>query len=378
MILTNARLTNFRNHEDTQFEFASAMNVFLGDNGMGKTNILEAISFLCLTKSFYAGTDTISLQKEKNFFEVSGEFLAENNHNSRVRVAYDETAREKKFFINNGEIEKFSSVIGQFPVVILSPENNTITFGAPSERRKFADLIISQSSKIYAEDMLEFKRVLRQRNKILSEADGKPKDALLEPWTEMLASFGAKITAKRIQFTQEFIPYIEQTYAQIADNTEIPKMEYAPGIEIDEAMRVDAIRQILLKKLHRKKNDEYRLRSSLAGPHKDEFVFSLNGLHLKQYASQGQHKTFLIALKVAEFFYLKERCNENPVFLLDDVFSELDEERSAKLLQLVEKIGQTFITTTSEKIFNNSIVWNNERRKFIIRGGAVVREALAA
>jgi DNA replication and repair protein RecF len=162
------------------------------------------------------------------------------------------------------------------------------------------------------------------------------------------------------------------------DDSEIPKLEYAPTVNIDESITVESIRQSLIKKLQKKKQDEYRLRSTLAGPHRDEFVFSLSGMQLKQYASQGQHKTFLIALKTAEFFYLKERCNENPVFLLDDVFSELDEERSAKLLSLVEKIGQTFITTTSEKVFGGSVLWNNERRKFIIRNGSVIREALAA
>ncbi|MDD8018206.1 MAG: DNA replication/repair protein RecF [Bacteroidota bacterium] len=376
MKILNARLSNFRNHAETEFNFGSHMNVLLGENGMGKTNTLEALSFLCLTKSFYASTDGTVLQRGKTFFEIESTIQSDTGKELRVRVAYDDQQKKKKFTINSADTEKFSSVIGMFPVVILSPENNSITFGSPADRRKFIDLVISQSSTAYVEDMVEYRRILRQRNKILTEARGKDCAADLLPWNEMLVKYGARIIHKRNMFLQEFAPYIAQTYSHIVDERETPKIEYAPTVKVSGDLSLENIIAALETKLQKKKNDELRFQTTLVGPHRDEIIFSLNGMLLKHYASQGQHKTFLVALKAAEFFYLKERCSDTPVFLLDDVFSELDEQRSGKLFSIVESLGQTFITTTSDKMFGGA-EWNSHRRKFIIRNGTVAQEATA-
>jgi DNA replication and repair protein RecF len=161
------------------------------------------------------------------------------------------------------------------------------------------------------------------------------------------------------------------------DNTEKPKIEYVSSVVTGET-QVTELENVFAKKLERKYKDELRLRTTLVGPHRDDLILSLNGMALKNFASQGQHKTFLIAMKTAEFFYLKERCNDTPIFLLDDVFSELDEKRSSRLLSLVESLGQTFITTTSEKVFGNRVEWNGERKKFYISDGAVLNNAIAA
>jgi DNA replication and repair protein RecF len=268
-------------------------------------------------------------------------------------------------------------VIGMFPVVILSPENNSITFGSPGDRRKFVDLVISQSSKAYVEDSMEYRRIVRQRNAILAEAKGRDAGEAIAPWNEMLVKYGSRIIHRRNRFLNEFAPYIARTYLDIVDERETPKIEYAPSISVQQDSTLEQIAEAMEKKLAKKKNDEARFQITLVGPHRDEIIFSLNGMSLKHFASQGQHKTFLVALKVAEFFYLKERCNETPVFLLDDVFSELDEYRSKKLLSVAESLGQIFITTTSEKVFGGA-EWNHERRKFFIRNGAVVSEAVAA
>lgn len=350
------------------------MNVLLGENGMGKTNALEALSFLCLTKSFYAGADATVVQRGKSFFEIESVLESDNGKEFRIRVAYDEQQKKKKFSINNADIDKLSSVIGMFPVVVLSPENNAVTFGSPADRRRFVDIVISQSSSLYVDDVLEYRRVVRQRNKILSDAKGKECSEELSPWSEMLVHYGSRIVDKRNKFLTEFSPYIAETYVQIVDENEIPKIQYAPTVAVDKGSTIESIAQTIAAKLEKKKNDELRFQTTLVGPHRDEIIFSLNGMSLKHFASQGQHKTFLVALKVAEFFYLKERCNETPIFLFDDVFSELDEKRSQKLLSVVESLGQTFITTTSEKIFGGA-EWNNDRRKFFVENGAVAREA---
>lgn len=377
MKILNARLRHFRNHNETVFAFGTRMNVLLGENGQGKTNALEALSFFCLTKSFYASADATVLQRGEEFFEVEGTLESDNGKDFTVRVAFDAGRKEKRFTINNAGVERLSSVIGMFPVVILSPENNAITFGAPSDRRKFLDLVMSQSSPSTMEDLIEYRRVVRQRNKILAEEAGSRCEELLAPWNEMLSIHGAAIIAKRNKFIREFRPLIAETYSDIAGTGEAPAIEYASSVTVDPDATADEIRVEMDRKLKRRFADEQRFKTTLVGPHRDEIVFTLNGMPAKQYASQGQHKTLLVALKVAEFFYLKDRCNETPVFLLDDVFSELDEKRSQQLMSLVSSLGQTFITATGEAIFGGA-EWTEGRKKFIIRSGAVVAERAAA
>jgi DNA replication and repair protein RecF len=377
MKISNAHLRSFRNHNETAFDFGTRVNVLLGENGQGKTNALEALSFLCLTKSFYASADATVMQQHGTFFEIKSVLLSDEGKEFHVRVTYDDEKKIKKFTINGADVDKFSSVIGMFPVVILSPENSSITFGSPADRRKFVDLVISQSSKSYVENAMEYRRIVRQRNSILTEAKGRDCSSEIAPWNEMLITYGSRIIGKRNKFLSEFAPYIAQTYLDIVDERETPKIEYAPSISITPDSTPEEITAAMERKLAKKKNDELRFQTTLVGPHRDEIIFSLNGMSLKHFASQGQHKTFLVALKVAEFFFLKERCNETPIFLLDDVFSELDEHRSKKLLSLVESLGQIFITTTSEKIFGGA-EWNNERRKFFIKSGEVAQEPVAA
>ncbi|MFA6468728.1 MAG: DNA replication/repair protein RecF [Bacteroidota bacterium] len=377
MKISNAHLRSFRNHNETVFEFGARVNVLLGENGQGKTNALEALSFLCLTKSFYASADATVMQQQQSFFEIKSTLESDEGKQFLVRVAYDDAKKEKKFTINGAEVNKFSTVIGMFPVVILSPENNAITFGSPADRRKFIDLVISQSSKSYVEDSMEYRRIVRQRNAILSDPQARDGSDVLSPWNEMLVKYGSRIINKRNRFLNEFAPFIARTYLDIVDERETPKIEYAPSINITEGTTIEEISTAMETKLLKKKKDEQRFQTTLVGPHRDEIIFSLNGMSLKHFASQGQHKTFLVALKVAEFFYLKERCNETPVFLLDDVFSELDEHRSKKLLSVAESLGQIFITTTSEKMFGGA-EWNKERKKFFIKSGTIVGEPVNA
>ncbi len=375
MKIVRAQLRQFRNHDCTELDFGTTTNAFLGDNGHGKTNVLEALSFLCLTKSFYASSDTTALQQGKDFFEVRGKLLSDVGIEHDVRVAYDSRTNQKKVFIDGKEPDTFSSVIGQFPIVVLSPENNNITFGTPSDRRRFVDLVIAQSSRMYMEDTMEYRRALRQRNKILSDVSrGIGNIALLEPWDETLCIHGSKVLLKRAMFFEEFAPFITRAYGAVAHEREVPSVEYMPQVVVAPHDSPEAIYGRLREKLEEKRRDELRIGSTLVGPHRDEAAFSLNGLQLRAYASQGQHKTFLIALKIAEFFYLSERCAETPVILLDDVFTELDDTRARKLLALIDSLGQSFITATSEQVFHDTIHWDDARRKFAIFNGAAMHQ----
>lgn len=376
MHLTTLRLQRFRNHTDSFSEFGGGTNVLLGGNGQGKTNIIEAISYLCLTKSFYASSDSLVVSFGEDGFQVDGQFTADHSTNYTVRLVYTQPTNEKVYTINRLSIEPFSSVIGKFPVVISSPEHTPITTAGPSERRKFVDLVISQSSALYFQNLLEYRRVLRQRNKLLTDARLTKRDVTqgIEPWNEQLVGLGRLLMSRRKQFVDEFRLYISSVYHELIGQEEEPDIEYRPMTWIDGVNSESEIEELLRMDLREKNAEERRLGSTLVGPHRDEFLLKINGLELRKYASQGQHKTFLNALKIAEFFYLKDRCQETPLMLLDDVFSELDEGRSERLLVFLQTLSQTVITSTNPHIFEGAIQFDGRNKLFHIQSGTVVEQ----
>ncbi|MCI0707382.1 MAG: DNA replication/repair protein RecF [Ignavibacteriae bacterium] len=376
MRVTGLRLENFRNHALTRLSGSDSVNVFLGDNGEGKTNILEAVSYLCLTKSFYAGNDRVAAQIGKEYFVLEGELRSDRGLDFTVRVTFDAASAQKKFLVNNAEVETLASVVGRFPVVILSPEGGLVTTGSPSDRRKFIDIAISQASKRYLDELLEYRRVLKQRNKILLDAKiarHDPGDAI-EPWSESLVDHGTELIVKRREFVKDFAVQVADAFQKLTGEQETPSLRYLPSVDIDDGADSAAIASEFAVQLTENFSEERRTGSTLVGPHRDEIEFTINGLDLRKFASQGQHKTFLVALKVAEFHYLKEQCNETPVLLLDDVFSELDEHRSHRLLNMVGQLGQTFITSTSEQVFAGALESNSGAKRFFVKQGVVTNE----
>ncbi len=373
MKFREVRLQTFRNHEATEIGCALGRNVFFGNNGEGKTNILEAISYLCLTKSFYASSDATAVQFGQSGFTVSAIAVSDIDVSYKIDVSYSRDAKEKKIAVNNGVIEDKSSIIGMFPVVVLSPENANVTSGTPADRRRFIDVVISQSNKSYLQDLIEYRRILRQRNRVLfeSKAGQRTSQDLLEPWNENLIKRGSQISQRRAQFVQEFSPYLVDAYIRIAGRGEEPSIGYDSSIKTDNSLTIEQAQTFFRRELEQQRVEEQKLGTTLVGPHKDELVFEINGLSLKTFASQGQHKTFLVALKVAEFFYLREQCQETPVLLLDDVFSELDGPRSEKLLALTANLGQTFITATDEQRFSTASKQRNDFARYFVRKGKV-------
>lgn len=372
MKLTHVLMHNFRNHAETSIRFSEGINALFGNNGQGKTNVLEAISFLSLTKSFYAANDATVLQFGKQIFSVEGRIVSDAGIEHRVRVAYSR-AGEKVFTVNGAKPETLSSVIGRFPIVVLSPENNAITFGAPSERRRFLDVLLSQISRSYLEDVIEYRRALKQRNKLLLDAklERVYTEELIEPWTQSLAQLGSRIIAQRNAFVVEFRKYMVRSYQQLVQSDETPSIEYRTVDGVKGDSTAQEIATLMREEIGAKMYEERRRGTTLIGPHRDDLLFRINGISVQHYASQGQHKTMLVALKIAEFFYLRERRQEVPLFLLDDVFSELDERRARSLLETVSSLGQTFITTTDERVFHGAVEWNELNRKFYVEQGAV-------
>ncbi len=371
MHLELLRLVNFRKHTSSLIELGEGVNIIVGNNGQGKTNILEGISYLALTKSFLNASDGTVLQRDADIFEIEGRMCADSATQSNVRVAYRASTAEKVFTINKKNITPRSSVIGKYPIVILSPEHSGITFGAPGERRTFMDFVLSQSSQTYLNDILAFRRIVKQRNTMLSEAkrERRSVDDSISSWNEQLVLYGAKVMKRRKIFIATFQEYVNATYRNIIDGAEEPTLAYTPQIEFTSNATEEEIASLLHSELEKLFHRECSAGTTLIGPHHDEVELRINDFDLRKFASQGQHKTFLIALKIAEFHYLASQCNETPILLLDDMFAELDDTRAAHMLDIVRTFGQTFVTCTNANVFDYVLDYNGAHKKIYIESG---------
>lgn len=368
MILSSINLKNFRSHKDTYLNFSDKLNFIIGGNGQGKTTVLEGIYYLCTTKSINSKTDIEAVSFNEAGFELNGIFndLSEN----KVRIFYSVAENKKYYFKDAKLISHSTDVIGTFPVVILTPSDHSITQGSPAERRKFVDSIISQSSENYLKTLLDYGKTLRQRSSLLFQLKEDKKQYLfdeLDAWTDKLIESGLSIINYRLNFNSNFINFITTSYKIIMGTDEIPGIRYSflgnyKGTELKEEFK----RLIKLKR-----NEELKRCSNLVGPHRDDFILEINNLSLKTYGSQGQHKTFQVVLRFAQFFYLKEVMGIVPLFLLDDIFGELDAKRSQRISEYLRELGQAFITMTD--FTNLSFIKKLENDRHInLSSGAVV------
>jgi len=337
---------------------------------------LEAVSYLSLTKSFYASGDAEAIEIGTAGFDVEGVLLSDAGVQHQVRVTCARLPQSKRFLINGAPPERLAAVIGRFPVVVLSPENGPITFGGPGERRKFMDLALSQVSGAYLEDILEYRKALKQRNRIL--ADNRAKSFLpsgvIEPWTESLVAYGSRIAHRRAMFVEELRSHIVNAYRTIMPEAENPDIAYVCGFSAEEGAGIRSYAACLSADLEARSTEERRRGLTLAGPHRDDLLLTINGMDAQRFASQGQHKTLLVAMKIAEYSYMRERHNETPMLLLDDVFSELDTGRVRRILSFARVLGQVMITTTEGTVFGSSIAWGAQNRRFIVERGTCRQE----
>lgn len=370
MRVRKVQLTRFRNHADSSLEFAGGINFITGANAQGKTSILEALSYVSLTRSFLQQSDASVPKLGGESFSVDAVLETDRGIVNRVRVAY-ESGAGKKYFLDSNEMRKNSDVIGRFPIVILSPGDFALTGGAPSERRKFADIVLSQVSRSYLEELTEYRRALKQRNRIL--LDGKLNNFLdgdlLAAWTDALVTHGTRIAARRGKFIAEFSGMFSSAYTSLVETGEAPTMKYEPSFAIDGDVE-PSFRKALngLNRIERSRG------STLAGPHRDDIGFFLNGMPIREFASQGQHKTFLVALKIAEYHYIRQMLGETPAMLLDDVMTELDYTRATKAIKTVAGLGQTFITATDMLSFDEKMIDMHEAKFHSVREGSIVYE----
>lgn len=313
----------------------------MGGNGKGKTTLLEAAYYLCTTKSFFA-RDNEAVSFDENEFEIKGYFKDKTEDISRV--FYSMSENKKYYFQNDKLISKSYNIIGKYPVVLLTPEDHSITQGSPLERRKFVDSVISQASSTYLNILLDYNKTLKHRTVVLNrlrETYSEQLKSELDAWTQRLIDNGTEIIKHRNIFIEQFNEYLRISYSEIMGDDEKPEIKY---IYLDG--EDNCIKERFGFLLEEKRNEEIKRGTNLIGPHRDEFLFSINDISLKTFGSQGQHKTFQAALRFAEFFYLKEITSKSPIFLLDDAFGELDAYRAGRISEYLKKVGQTFITIT--------------------------------
>ncbi|TDG37955.1 DNA replication/repair protein RecF [Pedobacter changchengzhani] len=338
MWLKNITLLNFKNYSEAGLSFNETVNVFTGNNGSGKTNMLDAIHYLCLSKSYFNPIDSQQIKTAEDFFMIQGDF-DRNDRNEKISCGVKRN-QKKQFKRNKKEYDKLADHIGLFPVVMISPYDVNLIMEGSEERRKFIDNVISQTDSHYLDQLIAYNRVLQNRNALLKQiAITKRYDAtLLQILDEQLMATGNKIFAIRKAFMTEFIPLFNQYYAYLTDHKELVALNYQSQLNetgFDELLRKSVEKDRVLER-------------TTTGIHKDELAFLISDMPLKKFGSQGQQKSFLIALKLAQYAYLAKNKGFKPLLLLDDIFDKLDDNRVQKLMQMVshQDFGQIFITDT--------------------------------
>lgn len=379
MHLCSLRLRSFRAHEETALDLAPKINLFYGPNGAGKTNILEALHYLCLTKSFLTSTDQHVVRRNRPFLEVEGTFEGGTRPSLHVKLVL--VPREgKRLFVNGAPLERIADLIGKIPVIVLSPADYTLTAGGPEERRRFLDATLSQAYPVYLDDLLKYRRALRQRNALLQQVKRGRNLApgTLQAWDEELVRLGARLIARRHQFVERFVGFLAQAYRLLDEVGEAPSMTYQTVTETAEAFDAEAMTEhfrVVLARLRRRESERGR---TLAGPHLDDILFRLGDFEVRPYASQGQHRMLGLSLRLATFLYLRDHLDVMPMLLLDDVFGTLDARRACIVLDLLqsEAVGQSLLTAARpESVSGRLLFEKREHRAFKVVDGNVTEDS---
>jgi DNA replication and repair protein RecF len=366
MVLEKLSLINFKNYDEVQLEFCKKFNCFVGNNGMGKTNLLDAIHYISFCKSFFNPIDSQNIKHELPFFVIQ----AWINKSDEQHEIYCGVKRglKKQFKHNKKEYERLSDHIGLYPLVMISPSDIELIWGGSEVRRKFMDSIISQYNKLYLEKLISYNHVLHQRNALLKQFYEQKtfESTSIDIWDEQLIIYGEEIIKMRVHFLEEFIPLFSKNYLFISEGKEQVTLEY------ESTIKDLSYKTVLTANLSR----DRALHHTTIGPHRDDLEFKLMGNSLKKFASQGQQKSFLLALKLAQFQLIKEKKHTKPLLLLDDIYDKLDESRFKKLIDLVngENFGQVFITDTHiDRIKNLFEQINAEHIIYEVNNGSAIK-----
>ena len=350
MYLKQLSLFNYKNFGEANFDFDDKINCFVGKNGIGKTNILDSIYHLALGKSYFNPLAVQNIKHNEDFFVIEGNFQKQNR---TEQIVCSLKKGHKKILKRNGKIyEKFSDHIGFIPLVIISPTDNDLILEGSETRRKFIDSVISQLNTNYLSSLIQYQKIIAQRNALLKyfAANRIFETETLQIYNEQLTVFGHQIFEIRKIFLDEFVPIFNRHHQNITNSEETVQIKYESQL-FDKKLD-----QLLEENI----NKDRVLQYTSVGIHKDDLMFEIDNFSIKKFGSQGQQKTFLIALKLAQFEFVKKLSGENPILLFDDIFDKLDEFRVQKIISMVnnDDFGQIFISDThlerTEKIIKST------------------------
>ena len=346
MKLTNLQLQNFRNYESVQLEFTDGVHVFIGENAQGKTNLMESIYALAMTKSHRTTNDKELIGWNKEFATIKGT-VEKTATKTNLELQFSKKGKIAK--VNYLEQKRLSSYLGNLNVILFAPENLTLVKGSPQNRRKFVDMELGQMSSLYLYDLVEYNRVLKQRNTYLKQLAIKKKqpDEYLDVLSEMLSELASKIVFHRLDFMKQLEALAIPIHDQLSLGREKFSVSYQATIPLEDGLTPSQMKEIYMNQFKKNQTREADQATTLIGPHRDDLIFYLNEIPVQTYGSQGQQRSTVLSLKLAEIELMKLSTGEYPLLLLDDVLSELDDDRQTHLIKAIENKVQTFITTTS-------------------------------
>ena len=339
MHLDSLRLINFRIYDKFETNFSDGLNIITGDNGIGKSSILEAIHYLSLTKSFRSNKDEESIKFDSENFLTSGIFISDKGIDENISISYSK--KSGKIIKNQGKrIPNSGDIVGRHPIVLLSPEDVLNTLGAPSGHRKFLNLSISQVKNRHLNNLISYNSVLKQRNSAITYAASGSEsfEKTLDVVEEQIGEICYSIVTDREKFIIEISDEFEMIFSKLNNGKKIGSIEYLPSITGNREEMVSILKE--------RRATDFNAGYTTKGPHRDRLLFKINDKSLKNFGSKGENKIFLVALKIAQGNYIQRNRGIRPIYLLDDIFMELDRRRAVEIVKHIENVGQVIITTT--------------------------------
>jgi DNA replication and repair protein RecF len=350
--IKNLKLRDFRNYKSLNVDFAKNFNIIYGNNAQGKTNIIEAV-FLCASGRSHRTSKDIELLKYDTARFGIKLLFEKDNIQEEIDIAYT-PEEKKKIKINEIPVKKIGDLMGHLNAVIFSPEDLLVIKQGPAERRRFADITLSQLKPSYFYDLQQYAKILYQRNTLLKNiVVNKELENTLDVWDRHLVRTGSRIMTIRSGFIKKLDEIAAVRHAKLTNNEEVLKLKYNPSFELGNILNTQEIEEIFTKTLEKCRKREIMKGTSMYGPHRDDIDIILNGESTKIYGSQGQQRTSVLSMKLAEIDLMKEESGDSPVLLLDDVLSELDDKRKEYLIENINGL-QTFITCTDKRFFQRN------------------------
>lgn len=366
MIVESLRLTNFKNIEAANCLLSPKLNCFFGLNGMGKTNLLDALHYLSFVRSHLHTPDSLAVRFQTDMAVIEGTYRNTSGDQEEIILSI-RPGRRKVLRRNKKDYKQLSEHIGRYPLVIVSPQDQELIQGSSEERRRFIDQLLSQQSPTYLAALINYNRALTQRNSVLKT--DKPEDTILDILEEQMHLYGSTLIDERKRFVEDFAPIFDTYYKRISSETEHASLSYESRVLQCEGRLIDLLKS--------RRERDLMLGYTSIGPHRDDLGMWLGSELIRRIGSQGQRKTFLISLKLAQFIHLAQQKKERPILLLDDIFDKLDAQRMARIIELVsgKEFGQIFITDTNRTHLDHIIATlYQDYRLYIVENGQILPE----